>query len=270
MTAIGLASLPRGKVPVWQMVKTAYRDTFGKPRALLTAAAFPFVLSFLIDVSLPEQQGISTAFLRILLNTLAVSIFELLWLRYLLLGREALPRLLPPLDRRVRRFVGYALLLTLFTLPTLFLQTVLTEASLEAPHLLGAMMIVLYFIGSYLCVRFGFVFAWIALDARERLGASWHATRGNGLRILIATVIVGLPLLLPLFVFGAVLGIVAPDLAIAWEEGRIEGAWWWVLLAGGQVLLYLYYALSSAVLMHAFCLLTGRASNLSELLERFE
>jgi hypothetical protein len=58
MTAIELASLPRSKVPVWQTVKAAYRDTFGKPRALLTAAALPFVLSFLIDVFLPEQQGI--------------------------------------------------------------------------------------------------------------------------------------------------------------------------------------------------------------------
>lgn len=270
MTAIEFAALPRRKVPVWRTMKAAYGDTFGKPGALLRAAVIPLALSSLVEVFLPEQQSTATSFLRAFLDTLAVAIFELVWLRYLLLGREASPRLVPPLDRRVRRFIGYSVLLTLLVLPALFMQAVLAQPSLEAPHLIGAMAIILYVIGLYLCLRFGLVFPWIALDAPERLGASWRATRGNGLRILIAVVLVGLPLLLPLFAFGAVLGVVTPDLGAALMEGTIEGAMWWGLLAAGQVLLYLYYALSSAVLAHAFCALTGWTSNRSALLERFE
>lgn len=270
MTALEIAAHPRRNVPVWQTMKAAYRDTFGKLGALLPAAALPFALSFLVEVIPLEQQSISTGFLRALLNTLAVAIFELVWLRYLLLGREASPRLVPPVDRRTSRFVGYALLLTLFTLPAMVLQAVLTETSREVPHLLAGVTVILYVVGGYLVVRFGLVFPWIALDLPERLGASWRVTRANGLRILIATVLVGLPLLLPLFAFGAVLGIVAPDLGAALMEETIEGAMWWGLLVAGQVLLYLYYALSSAVLAHAFCVLTGWTSNRSALLERFE
>lgn len=270
MTALELAALPRRKVPVWRTMKAAYGDTFGKPGALLRAAALPFALSFLIEVIPPEQQGIGTGFLRVMLNTLAVSILELIWLRYLLLGREASPRFVPALDFRARRFVGYALLLTLFVLPALFLQTALEQTSHEVPALLIAVTIILYIIGSYLWARFAFVFPWIALDAPERLGASWRATRGNGLRIFIAATVVGLPLMLPLFAFGAVVGVVAPDLGAALMEGTTEGAMWWGLLGAGQVLLYLYYALSSAVLAHAFCALTGWTSNRGALLERFE
>lgn len=270
MTAIELSSHSQSKVPFWRTVKAAYRDTFGKLLTLLPAAALPFALSVLVEVLLPEQLGSGMAVLRVFLNALIVAIFELVWLRYLLLGREASPRLLPPPDRRLARFVGYSLLLTLLVLPAMFMQAVLAQPALEAPHVIGAMTIVLYVVGSYFWVRFAFVFPSIALDAPERLGPAWRATRRNGLRILVAIVLVGMPLLLPLLAFGALLSIVAPDMATALEEGRIEGALWWILLAGSQVLLFLYYALSTAVLARAFCALTGWTVNRSELLERFE
>jgi hypothetical protein len=270
MTAIELTALARSKIAFWQTVKAAYGDTFGKLLALLPAAALPFALSVLVEVFLPELLGSGMAVLRAFLNTLIVSIFELVWLRYLLLGREGSPRLAPPPDRRLLRFAGYSLLLTLPVLPAMFMQAVLAQPSLEAPQVIGAMTVVLYLVGSYFWVRFAFVFPWIALDAPERLVASWRATRRNGLRILIAIVLVGLPLLLPLFAFGALLSLLAPDLATALEEGRIEGALWWVLLAGSQVLLFLYYALSTAVLARAFSDLTGWLRHLNELLERFE
>ena len=270
MTAVGI-DLPAAKVPVWQTAKAAYRDTFGKLGAFVTAAALPFALSLLIDIALPEQQGsASTGFLRLLLGTLVVALFEFAWLRHLLLGREGRPRLVPRLDRRLKVFVGYALLLTLPTAPALFLQTVLEKTALPVPEILIVVVVILYGVGSYLWVRFGLVFLWITLDAPERLGASWRSTSGNGLRILVVLALVGLPLLLPLFGFGIVLGVVAPELGAQFENSTLEGAPLWVALVAGNALLYLYYALSCAVLARAFGVLTGWISNRNELLERFE
>lgn len=269
MTAIGVASLPRMKVPIWRTTKAAYRDTFGNLGALVTAAAVPFALSLLIDLALPEQQG-GAGLLRLFLSTLVVALFELAWLRHLLLGREARPRLVPRLDRRLRTFIGYSLLLTLLTVPALLLQTVLEETSLPVPEILIVAVVILYAVGSYLWVRFGFVFLWIALDARERLGDSWRSTRSNGLRILIVLILVGLPLLLPLFGFGFFVGVVSPELGAQIENSTLEGAPLWVLLVAGNALLYLYYALSCAVVVGAFGVITGWLRHRNELLERFE
>jgi hypothetical protein len=171
MTAVGVASLPRVKVPIWRTAKAAYRGTFGNLGALVTAATVPFALSLLIDLALPEQQG-GTGFPRLLLSSLVVALFELAWLRHLLLGREARPHLVPRLDRRLGSFVGYSLLLTLPVAPALFVQTVLEETSQAAPILFAALLVILYSVGSYLSARFSFVFLWIALAAPERLGAS--------------------------------------------------------------------------------------------------
>jgi len=83
-------------------------------------------------------------------------------------------------------------------------------------------------------------------------------------------VLVGLPLLLPLFGFGVVVAVVSPELGAQFENGTLEGAPLWVLLVAGNALLYLYYALSCAVVVGAFSVLTGWISNRNEMLERFE
>ncbi|MGD1876514.1 MAG: hypothetical protein ACFB13_03330 [Kiloniellaceae bacterium] len=260
------------KVPVWQVTKAAYRDTFGNLGVFLIAAALPFGLTIGLDFAIHEETaGLGLGILHLVLSTVIGTFFEVAWYRHLLLdGATARPALVPHLDRRLMLFVGYNLLLTFLFVPGLFIEKLLPQAAASAPLAFGSLAFVLHAVAAYISVRFAFVFPWIALDAPERLGESWHRTTGNGLRILIAQVVVAAPFVLLVFAFGAVIAIIAPDLGALFENGRLEGGMRWFALIAGNILLFLYYALSCAVLARAFCALTGWQPDRRELLERFE
>ena len=259
-------------VPVWQVVKAAYRDTFGNFRVFVIAAAVPFGLSLLLDMAIQEETaGLGLGILHLVMSTVIGAFFEVAWFRHLLLdGATARPGLVPPLGRRLTLFVGYNLLLTLLFMPALFIERALPQAAASTPLAFGSLAIALYAVAAYLSVRFAFVSPWIALDAPERLGESWHRTTGNGLRILIALVVVALPFVLLIFAFGAIIAIIAPDLSALFENSRLEGGTRWFVMIAGNTLLFLYCALNGAVLVHAFCALTGWQPDRRELLERFE
>lgn len=260
------------KLPIWQTTKTAYRDTFGNMGVVATAAAVPFGLSVLLDIVLPEESaGAALTIIRLFLPTTFAALFEIAWLRRLLLeGSTARPRLVPPIGRRFGVFVGYSLLLTVLFVPALFFKIVLVETAEASPVTFGIFVFVLYIAASYLSVRFGLVAPWIALDAPQRLGESWRRTQRNGLRILISYCLTALPLVLLLAVFGVIIAAVSPELAAQFEDGAFDGSAYWFVVIGGNAMLYLYYALSCAVLAHAFCTLTGWQRGRRELLERFE
>ncbi|MEQ9607391.1 MAG: hypothetical protein RLN99_06965 [Kiloniellaceae bacterium] len=254
------------------MTKAAYLDTFGNFDAVAIAAAVPFGLSVLLDLTLPEESaGAALSMVRLFLTTAFAALFEIAWLRRLLLeGPTARPGLVPPISRRFGVFVSYSFLLTALFIPTLFLDVVLVETAEASPVTFGIFIFVLYVAASYLSVRFGLVAPWIALDAPQRLGESWRHTQKNGLRILIAHCLTALPLALLLGVFGIVIAAVSPELAARIEDGVFEGSAFWFVVIGGNALLYLYYALGCAVLAQAFCMLTGWQRGRRELLERFE
>ena len=271
MTTVEIQQAVVPKLPIWQTVKAAYRDSFGNPSALLTAAAIPFVLSLLLDTAMPAEAGdLGSDILRLVLDSVAVALFEITWFRHLMLGGDAgRPGPLPAIDRRLRLFLCYTLLLSLLFVPNLLVEKLVGPAVQLAPHLLVPAVFLLA-ASSYLFVRFAFVSLWIAVDAPERLGESWRYTRRNGLRILVAVVLVAVPILLPLFGLGIVLAIVAPELAARLESGSLDGGALWLHKAGSNILLYLYYALSCAALVRAFGLLTGWLGDRRALLERFD
>jgi len=272
MTVAAIAEQSAQKIPIWRTVKAAYRDTFANLGTFLVVAAVPFAISATADFALPEESGnLAITLARILAGFLAGTLFELPWLRHLLIAdTAAAKRLVPPMNRRLLRYLGYSALLSTLYVPALFFQEALDETALAAPVFYAIVVAVFYLLASYLAVRFEFVFPWVALDAPERLGASWRLTRRNGLRILIAIGLAGLPLLLILFSLGILLAIFWPETAQQFESGHYEGALLWLVLITGNAFLFFFYALNCAILVRAFSVLTGWISDRRELLERFE
>jgi hypothetical protein len=260
------------KLLIWQTTKAAYRDTFGNFDAVAIAATVPFGLSVLLDLVLPDESvdgGLNL--IRLFLTSIIFAVFEISWFRHLLLqSTAARPSPLPPVGRRLSRYIAYSVLLTLLFVPAWFFEAALVETAEASPVNFGIFLFILYAAASYLAIRFSFVYLWVALDEPQRLGESWRRTRKNALRILIATCLTVLPLVLFLAVFVIVIATTSPELAAQFENGAFEGGAFWVVVIGGNALLYLVYALSCAVLAHAFCALTGWQRGRRELLERFE
>jgi len=272
MTVLENAEAIVPKLPIWQTTKVAYRDTFGNLRVVATAAALPFGLSMLLDAIVPnESANIGLYLVFTVASTVIVAFFELSWLRFLLLGKtHGKPGILPGSMRRVLAFQGYSLaLLALFVLPMLLSQ-IMAHRAAETPVGLIITMVALYLPATYLWARPGFASPWDAVDAEERFAASRPMTASNGIRLLIALDFVGLPVLRA---SGAVLfGAVVMNDARSQPTGAFlqPGSNFWILHGVGNLLLYLYYALSCAVLAQAFCTLTGWQRDRRELLERFE
>jgi hypothetical protein len=271
MTAIDSALPSPAKLPVWRTAVASYRDTFDNFGAFLAAAALPCLLTFALGILLPEDSGVPGAgFLRFLLENLFVAVFELAWFRLLLLRTpQTRPRLLPRLHRRLLPYLGYTLLMLLLHLPyVVFIYQ--PENLVDAPILTYVLIGVLYLAAVYFNLRFVFVYLWIAVDAEGRLGASWRATRKNGLRLMIVVLAVGIPLLLVLIAGGTLLVLLSPEYAVEAEAGTADGWFSWIDMVLTQILLFAYYGVSGAALTRAFCILTGWMSNRGELLERFE
>ncbi|WP_193366573.1 hypothetical protein [Pelagibius marinus] len=272
MSVLEHATTGRRKLSIWQATKAAYRSTFANPGRLAIAAAVPFVLSLLLDgFFAPEASGFGLTLAYTAASTAILALFELTWLRFLLLGpAQAETGLLPGTNRRLPSFVAYSLLLLLLFMPALLLVQITQEnpESASAGIVIGT--IVVYVLAIYLCTRFILVYPWIAVDAPERLTASWRATAGNGLRLIFAILLAGIPLLVTAGIIIVVVVVVfhgdAQQINIAAQQGLMP----WVSNAIGNLLVYIFYALSCGVTAYAFSALTGWQGDRRELLERFD
>jgi len=257
------------KLPVWRSAVGAYRDLFGNFRAFLTAAAVPFVLSCAIYlVSSPYAEDLAPQIATTVLETLPVTLFEIAWFRFLLIrGAETRPGLLPRPGRRLPRYLVYSLLLVLLNLP----QILLPAAPLPGlgPVAIAALFLLTTVLLGYFSLRFSFVLAWVAIDRPGGFGASWQATGGNGLRLLVAGTLVSLPIF---FAIGVLVALMPPTVTEsltppADPASNLANA---PLLLGTAAMTYALAAVVASLIARAFCLLTGWSPNRDELLERFE
>lgn len=271
------------KVPVWKTIKGACRDTLANLGALIAIAVLPILASILLesaasaiqDSGLGDVAGVIVAVLRVALDLLVVALFELAWLRFLLFSSsKAGPRDLLRPGWRLLPFFGYGLVLFIPFLPALLLQHGAANHDGPVPAVTIALVVFAYLLGGYFSFRLSFVLLWVAGDAPGRLIASWRATRKNGLRILVATCLIAIPLailviLLSLTV-GVALAFVDPELALQLENDTTEGWPFVVTLLIGSVIVFTFYALTCATLYNAFSFLTGWTRNRKEIFERFE
>ncbi len=208
------------KLPVIDTAKEAYARVFGNPRLLARASLAPFCLSLaLIVLSFTVPLVSALGFLVAILGLLPYTFFGVAWHRLTLLGPVAgAPALMPAWAPRHWRFLGYLLATMLIGSAatavafSIGLMAIRPEAG-SLPAAAGLMPLAGFVIVAYIMIRLSFVFPAVSVDESYRLRHAWTHTKGQGLRLLAATVIAALPMV-----------------ALVWGVNEILGA----LLFAGQ------------------------------------
>ena len=208
------------KLPVIETAKEAYARVFGNPRLLARASLAPFCLSlalFALSFTVPLVSALG--FLVAILGLLPYTFFGVAWHRLTLLGPVAgAPSLMPAWAPRHWRFLGYLLATMLIGSAatavafSIGLMAMRPEAG-SLPAAAGLMPLAGFVIVAYVMIRLSFVFPAVAVDESYRLRHAWTHTKGQGLRLLGATVIAAVPMV-----------------ALVWGVNEILGA----LLFAGQ------------------------------------
>lgn len=135
-------------------------------------------------------------------------------LRYLILS-EKQNGWVPSYQSRMWPYLGYCLLLGLMAvLPAGLLMA---GAALVMPAIFAAIFALVVMLAMFgIIVRFSLVLPATAVDGNNRFIASWRATKGQVMRIMLIRFLAGLWILIPVIVviiLGGVLGIMLPVLA---------------------------------------------------------
>ncbi len=201
------------KLPVIETAKEAYARVFGNPRLLVRASLLPFCLSLaLIVLGLTVPVASSLGILFAILGLLPYTIFGVAWHRLTLLGPVAgAPPLLSGWSRRHWRFLGYLLAVSLIGASatamvfSLGLMAVRPESG-NLPAVAGLMPLAGFAIVAYVMIRLSFLFPAVSVDESYRLRHAWTHTKGQGLRLLGATVIAAVPMIALVWGVDEVLG----------------------------------------------------------------
>jgi hypothetical protein len=201
------------KLPVMETVKEAYARVFGNPRLLTRASLVPFCLSLaLIALSFTMPLASALGYLIGFLGLLPYTFFGVAWHRLTLLGPVAgAPPLMPAWTPRHWRFLGYLLATMLIgsaataVVFSLGLMAIQPESG-SWPAVAGLMPLAGFGVVAYVMIRLSFVFPAVSVDESYRLRHAWTHTKGQGLRLLGATVIAAAPMVALVWGVNEVLG----------------------------------------------------------------
>jgi hypothetical protein len=201
------------KLPVIETAKEAYTRVFGNPRLLVRASLVPFCLSLaLIALGLSVPVVSALGYLFAILTLLPYTLFGVAWHRLTLLGPTAgAPPLLPSWRQRHWRFLGYLLAVMLIGSGATAVVVSLGLAVLqpESDSLrtgLSLMPVAGFAIVAYVMARLSFVFPAVSVDEDYRLRHAWTHTKGQGLRLIGATVLAAVPMVVLVWVVSSILG----------------------------------------------------------------
>jgi hypothetical protein len=188
-------------LPVWETAKDAYARVFHNPRLLFRASLVPYCLSLAL-MALGTALTAYPVFLGLFapLTLLPLAIFGVAWHRLTLLGPEAgAPPLVSGWGRRQWRFLGYTVavmvIIMVVSAALIFLGlAVIGRNTDNITRYLYVSTFVIAVIVAYLMIRMSFVFPAVSVDKDYRLRHAWNHTRGQGLRLLGATLIAAAPL----------------------------------------------------------------------------
>jgi hypothetical protein len=184
------------KLPVIETAKEAYTRVFGNPRLLVRASLVPFCLSL--------------ALIALGLSVPVVSALGYLF-AFLALLTAGAPPLLPSWKQRHWRFLGYLLAVMLIgsgataVVVSLGLAVLQPESDTFRAGL-GLMPIAGFAILAYVMARLSFVFPAVSVDEDYRLRHAWTHTKGQGLRLIGATVLAAVPMVALVWVVSSILG----------------------------------------------------------------
>jgi hypothetical protein len=201
------------KLPVVETAKEAYARVFGNPQLLARASLMPFCLSFaLIVLSFTVPVTSSLGALFAILGLLPYTIFGVAWHRLTLLGPVAgAPPLLSAWTQRHWRFLGYLFAVMLIGYGAIAMVFSLAFAVIQPeletlPAGLGLMIFAGAAILAYIMARLSFVFPAVSVDESYRLRHAWTHTKGQGLRLIGATVIAAAPMVVLVWAVSGILG----------------------------------------------------------------
>ena len=171
-------------LPIWPTVAEAYRTLLANFGVLAKIAALPFVLLMVINALATQMGPLGYRLVWEFGIEIPWTLMAVAWLRHLLLAqRGAGAVFFPTIERRHLRFLGYALLLSIISLP-LTLYPLLADALSLPP---GSFVFwVLYVAIFYLGIRFAFVYAAVAVDESYSLALAWRHTRAISMNLFVA------------------------------------------------------------------------------------
>ncbi len=276
---------PQPKLPVLATVGSAYAETFARPLRLAKTIAIPVVLFFAIGEAsaLLEDPFPDVGWLAYPAQLLPFVLFSLFWHRELILGAESggLRRAVT-LRRLGLTFVYAALAGLVLVAPWLFyLTSVMGAASLglpgwfEVPGVgrMGSGFGVAYAMLVGVVARCSLVFPACALDAPFDIKDSWNATEGNSFRLLGATILASLPVVIVAVLMIAVLIGAARGIDSLSPEA-LNSPKFWIGVYGIALVANILQLTGMAIIASIFTVTYRRLSHgdgaRAELLERFE
>ncbi len=216
------------KLPVIETVREAYVRVFRNPRLLARASLMPFSLSIaLIALGFLVPVTSSLGFLSAILGLLPYTFFGVAWHRLTLLGPVAgAPPLLPAWRQRHWRFLGYLLAVMLIgygAIAMVFsLAFAVVQPKMEAMSAgLGLMIFAGTAILAFIMARLSFVFPAVSVDESYRLRHAWTHTKGQGLRLIGATLLASAPMVALIWAVSGILGalLIADPAAVPGQDG---------------------------------------------------
>lgn len=288
------------KLGIAATVSGAYGAVFGGFWPLCKAAALPFVLGIAIAVLALALENIHFAVdvAVQLLGLLPLVIFGIAWGRIVLIGRRsgAIPR--PLFGMRTWAYFGYLLVhMLVFIVPFLLLFAASfgiaflagnAVAGLDpttlAPQVLWLVpaSFLLYLLLLYISLRLALVFPAVSVDQRLGLAGSWRMTRGNSLRFFAAMILIVLPVIAAVMIFGSfltglfvsTLDVGEPGGGLVGQDGSLNvGAM--VLFFGPTMIFslavqYIAFALVAAAVAKVYAQFSGWSEASEEVLKRFD
>jgi len=201
------------KLPVIETVKEAYARVFGNLHLLVRASIMPFFLSMVLIVLGFTVPMVSTfGVLFAVLGLVPYTIFGVAWHRLTLLGPVAgAPPLVPGWMQRHWRFLGYLLAVMLIGYGAIAMVFSLALAVFQPdlgaiPAGLGLMIAAGAGILAFIMARLSFVFPAVSVDESYRLRHAWTHTKGQGARLIGATVLAAIPIVVLIWAVSAILG----------------------------------------------------------------
>ncbi len=216
------------KLPVIKTVREAYVRVFRNPRLLARASLMSFSLSMaLIALGFSVPVTSSLGFLSAILGLLPYTFFGVAWHRLTLLGPVAgAPPLLPAWRQRHWRFLGYLLAVMLIgygAIAMVFsLAFAVVQPEIEAMSAgLGLMIFAGTAILAFIMARLSFVFPAVSVDESYRLRHAWTHTKGQGLRLIGATLLASAPMVALIWAVSGILGalLLADPTAVPGQDG---------------------------------------------------
>lgn len=204
----------------------ACRRTWIERDDLLRLAAVPLAVSFLLNLWVWHAYGDLFAALgrgemptpetadAMLMPTMfvgfvswfATSVFAVNWMRVLLLGPNAVAALGLAINRRHIKFTLFAFLTQLVFGFAFMLAFMLAAFLLPNMTLLVVFAIVLMLLYVAALLRLAPLWVGIAIDAPLAFNQAWHRTRGYGLQLLSAVVLIALTIMFAQTVLQVILG----------------------------------------------------------------